>query len=107
MSESIGLYVIPVDSALGLFSLTAMVNLLEKVNTHVTVPQWRNGAWAHPPRDLRRTRVCGQRNNPPKPGGFCPLVNQTVDIPSYRQAQNLIAATGAGGEAGLFGTENL
>ena len=38
-----------------LFSLTAMVNPLEKVNTHATVPQWRNGAWAHPPRDSRRT----------------------------------------------------
>ena len=31
MPESIGLYVIPVDSALGLFSLTAMATPLEKV----------------------------------------------------------------------------
>ena len=54
MLESTGLYGIPVDSELWLFSLTAMVNPLEKVNTHVTVPQWRSGAWAHPPRDSRR-----------------------------------------------------
>ena len=64
MSESIGLYGIPVDFALGLFSLTAMVNPLEKVNTHVTVPRWRNGGWAHPPRDSRTKKPANDPNIP-------------------------------------------
>lgn len=68
MLESVGLHgipvQIPVDSALDYFSLTAMVNSLEKVNTHVAAPRWRNGGWEHPPRDSRRNQPVRDRGLP-------------------------------------------